>query len=516
MIRPFLAALSLIFLLWPRALAAGTPPPALLVVISVDQMRAEYLDRYRDRWTGGFARLLKEGAIFTHARHAHVPVETGPGHAAILTGRDPSGHGIVANDWYDPTGRKQVYCVEDPLFRRSPRNLRAYTVGDWLKASDPDSKVAAVAGKDRAAILMGGQRADTAVWYDWRTGRFTTSGWYGPLPSWAEGFNREGLADRRWLEEHPADRGRGLTRAPTSYYAELGTTPFYDELIAAAAERLLDAEKLGKDAHPDLLAVGFSATDYIGHRWGPDSPQMREQLLSLDRVLGGFLAALDRKVGAGRWALALTADHGVQDLPESAEGKARGMKRILQADLLRRVEADLRARFPEDAHAEGAARAEPWVLGSFPPHFYLNRSLAALRGVPAEKLLAAAEDALRRVEAVADVFRPDDLVDGRRLDRPYADAFRRGVHPGRSGDLLVLYKPDWTYTWEGYETEAVHLNPYDEDARVPLILAGPRTRPGRYATAASVTDLAPTLGRWLGVDFPPQAGARVLDEALGP
>ncbi|MEK7743310.1 MAG: alkaline phosphatase family protein, partial [Elusimicrobiota bacterium] len=278
---------------------AGNPPPArLLVVLSVDQMRADYLDRFPPSGPGGFSRLLREGAYFSQARNTDVPTETSPGHATLLTGRPPSAHCVVAYDWWDPGIRRMVYSVEDPVFGRSPRNLLSPTLGDALKSGDPASLVVSISGKDRSGILLGGHRPDAAIWYEPKIEGFATSPYYGPLPSWAARFT--------------ARRPLGFT-----------LTPAFDRLILDAALEAVRSLSLGADEHADLLAVGISGVDVVGHRHGPGHPSMDAQLEGLDEGLGRFLSELDRLVGRGRYALVLASADGVLPVPESAQGRGR-------------------------------------------------------------------------------------------------------------------------------------------------------------------------------------------------
>lgn len=486
---------------WPRVCLAALPllcasagfstaeqaPPRLLVVVSVDQMRADLLERLKGDFRRGFKRLLAEGAVFPHARHAHVPTETAPGHAAILTGCSPAEHGIVGNDWWDRASRRALYAVEDPLYERSPRQLLCYTVGDALKAEHPEARVVSLSGKDRAAILLGGHRPDLALWFDRKSGVFETSRYYGPPPPWLDRFNRR--------------EGAGGSGARAGF---LGI----DRSLLRLAMEASQALRLGEDARADILALSFSAMDWVGHAKGPHGPELRGVALNLDAVLGDLLDALDRKLGPGNYALILTADHGLQAAGGGPEGEL-GARRLVHKDFLRRAQAAVAARLPAGA---GDGRDAAWIESLSPPHLYLNRELAARRGVSGGTLVEEAASALRNLPEVEAVFTGEELEGYRTLRSTFAAVFRRSYFPGRSGDLLILFREGVMYSWK--ESGFDHGSPYDGDALVPLILWGAGIRPGVHREAARVADIAPTAARLLGLTFPPRPGGRVLDEAL--
>lgn len=461
-----------------RAAPKSVRAPALTVVISVDQMRADYMTRFAKDFTGGFARLSRDGAVFTHARHIHVPTETSPGHAALMTGCYPGQHGIVGNEWWDKKENRGIYAVEDPDYNRSPVNLRCPTLGDALKASSPASRVVSISGKDRAAILMGGRKPDLALWYDRGAGQFVTSGWYGRMPDWVWNWD-------------------DTLRIPVAERDAIYYTPRYDAMALDLATKAIEEAQLGQKGVPDLLAISLSATDIVGHKFGPDSAQMRDNLLALDKSLGRFFDALDRRFGPGGYSLALAADHGVTPLPEvSADPSA---VRVVQDDLAKALDADLAAKF-------GASPSGKWVYDMHSPYVYLELSSKA----GAEPVLVEAQRWLLKQPSVAYVYTPADLTGD--SEGPFADRFRRSYFPGRSGDLMVLFKRG-VVLGDG-PSGTVHGLPYDDDARIPLVFMGAGFTPGRYDESVRATDLAPTLARLLGISLPPRAPSRVLVEAL--
>jgi predicted AlkP superfamily pyrophosphatase or phosphodiesterase len=472
--------LALAFILAPAARAAA---PVLTVVISVDQMRADYMTRYAKEYTGGFARLAREGAVYTRARHGHVPTETAVGHAALMTGCFPSQHGVVGNEWWDKKEGRAIYAVEDAERWRGPVNLECPTLGDALKAASPSSRVVSVSGKDRAAILMGGRKADLALWYDRSSGQFVTSGVYGRMPDWV------------WTWDD-------TLRIPVPDRDKITSTPRLDAITLELASKAIDETRLGARGVPDLLAVSLSVTDILGHAVGPDAPEMHAQLLALDKLLGAFFDGLDRRFGKNGYALALSSDHGVTPLPEVSS--APGAERFQRKGLEESLENALRAKF---GAPKGGAK---WVLDLHSPYVYLDLASAETVKGGSAALLALAVDFLSRQAEVAFVYTPADIAAG--ADGPYAEAFRLSYRPGRSGDLMVLFKRGVILA-DG-PTGTVHGLPYDDDARVPLIFMGAGIAPGRHDEGILATDLAPTLARLLGVDLAPRAPSRVLTEAL--
>jgi predicted AlkP superfamily pyrophosphatase or phosphodiesterase len=178
--------------------------PKLIVLISIDQGRADYFDRFDKQFTGGLKRFHSEGIVFTNADLNYASSETGPGHATLSTGSYPGTSGILANEWYDLKIKKQIYCVADSTALpvegagggSSPKKLVVTAIGDWLKEESPTSKVVSVSSKDRAAILMGGQKPNYAFWYDRKTGHLVTSSYYvKSLPEWAKKFNAANWID---------------------------------------------------------------------------------------------------------------------------------------------------------------------------------------------------------------------------------------------------------------------------------------------------------------------------------
>lgn len=453
------------------------------VIVVVDQMKPEYLDR-SDLAGGGFRRLRREGAVFTQARHLHVPTETGPGHAVISTGRTPSVHGIVANDWYDRVAGKDAYCVADSVYGIGPENLRGPTLADALKAAEPNARVFSISGKDRSAVLLGGRKADIALWFDRSKGEFTTSSYYR-RPSWLAAFNA-------------ALKKKGLLLPKDGKVPkDLIASPAYDAALELLADELVARERLGRGLGTDLLAVSFSGTDLVGHRHGTEVPEMDAQLKSLDAITGRLLARLEDASG-GSLALALSSDHGAIPAPEDASGQTAGVRRLNWMVFGAALERALQARWPlKDAR---------WIVSNQVPWLYLNRRAAEEKGLEWNAFLGQAAKILATVDGL------DSVVVPGAKGTPFDDQIRRSYDPARSGDLIAFMAKGVLLHEQAPGTS--HGTAWDYDARVPLVFWGRGVRAGVTDSPAATMDLAPTLGRLLGLDYPPGEGSAVRIEAL--
>ena len=517
----------------PSGARATVPPrqpgaPSLVVVLVVDQMRADYLDRFGPQLTGGLARLARGGAVLTRAVHDHAITETAPGHATVLAGRFPRSTGIIGNILGVDDPESPLVAPDsgfgDPA---SPRRFRGTTLADWLVERDGRTQVLAVSRKDRGAILpigrarVGDRASGQAYWYV-TTGRFSTSRWYaGALPAWVEAFNARALpqrmAGRVWSPllgdaaypeptTVPTSDGQRSAPFPHALPADSAAaadvvrgTPFMDELTLAFALEGVRAMRLGASARPDLLVVSLSSTDAVGHGYGPDSREVHDQLLRLDRALGVFLDTLFAQRDSTRVLVALTADHGVTRYPELAGGNAR------------RVDPDA-ALAPLRRSLQGRGVSPGAVLLDNGALYVDRRALAAAR-IREDALLTEAESTLVRVPGVRRVDRLERLA---RADTVRDVVARRWLHSVPPDyPISVVVTLDSGSVWSA-RVAGEHGSPYDEDARVPLILWGAPFRPGRHDQPARVVDLAPTLAHVLGVRPRERLDGRVLDAVLKP
>lgn len=506
----------------PLACAPRAPEPeprgdgiSLVLLVAVDQARADYLDRFRPLFTSGLARLLDGGAVFTDAHHEHSMTATAPGHAALSTGAEPARSGIVGNEWRDRETGLSVYAAGSSA-SRSPVYLEVTALGDWMKERDPRSKVFTASGKDRSAVMLGGQRPDGAYWYDRSSGAWTTSSYYaGAERAWLDELN-----DRRWLDTafgtlwvplagYPAVDEYGIRRINAgpyqvsgahalggldlepgpSFYGDIYDSPFLDGYLAQLARTILVEEELGMDGSPDLLAISFSALDTVGHDYGPDSPEVLDVLLRLDTLLGDLFDLVDERVGAEHVLAGLSSDHGVQRLPELDMDEALAARRMLDDDI-----ACVQAAGRElQAHVGGSG----WSLSSWGGLYLDDDALTAL-GADPERIEALAVELLESCAAIRKVWTAAELTSDWN-DDPDWERFRRNYFPVRSPDLSLQYEP---FHLMESGTGTTHGSPYDYDSHVPFILYGPGVGPVRIDERVATVDMAPTLARLLGIEPP--------------
>lgn len=496
----------------PAAAKPRGQGPSLALLVVIDQARQDYLERYASLYEAGLARLLREGAVFTQAHHEHAGTTTAPGHATIATGTIPARSGIIANEWYDIERGRAIYSAGygDP----SPDNLLTSTIGDWMKQADPASRVFSASIKDRSAVMMGGHRADGVYWYaDW-TPDWETSSAYPPLPEWLREFNDRRLVDRffgvAWepLEGAPAPGDLGIESVDTGaydfryphaigdwslsptegFYNDIQDTPFADWYLGELGKQIVIEEGLGLDGSVDLLALSFSTLDYVGHDFGPDSPEVVDTLRRLDRVLGELFEFLDQRLGRDGWVVTLSADHGVVALPEIQRTRGVDVRRLGAEDAVcvQRAGLELVAR-----HGEG-----PW----FEYDFYIVPETLQRHGVTREQIQREAAELLERCDAIEKVWTADELA--AEPVGPVGEVerrFRASYYPGRSPDLLVqLREGDLLQSGLG----TTHGTVYDYDSHVPMIFAGPGVAAAIHRERVATIDLAPTLAALLGVPVP--------------
>lgn len=540
----------------PASRGEPAPPdsrPSLVVVITVDQFRADYLARFREHWApGGVRLLLEQGAQFTDCRYRHAVTKTAAGHAVVLTGVHADVHGIINNAWVDRASLQRVNCVDDDSVKilgraddrggvrlpgatvpigASPRRLLATTVGDELKLTRGGrSKVIGLSSKDRSAILLAGKLADAAYWMD--KGRMVSSTHYmKELPAWVRAFNEAGRVDsyfgRTWDRLLPAaaydalqgpddapgeagDYGLGQTfpktinggadRITAAYYDAFELTPFKSEVLTQFARVVVDEEKMGQRGVTDVLCLSFSVNDSIGHAFGPESHEVMDIALRTDRMLAEFFGFLDQRVGLKHCLIVFTADHGVAPVPEQVRARSSGMSagRIDNVRLLKTCEAAL-----ERAYGP-LAEGRHWLVID-------ESSLLFLRGVLEEKKVAAADaervvrDALLTIDFVEAAWTRTEMLEGR-IHGDYGVETLRSFHRERSGDLYYQMKPYWV----DRKTGTNHGTPYSYDTHVPLLWFGAGIVPGIRSVPVGVDDIAPTLAHLLGLLPPPMARGRIL------
>ncbi|MEX2179023.1 MAG: alkaline phosphatase family protein [Gemmatimonadaceae bacterium] len=475
------------------------------MLLAVDQMRFDYLDRFGFHLSGGLARLQRGGIVFTNAWQDQAITKTEPGHAAMLSGRFPRSTGVVAHTQILEDSAYPLVAGSGPGV--SPSKFRGTTLFDWMHATDPRSRALSVSRKDDAAMLMLGRARQTVLWYR-GTGEFTTSRYYSDtLPTWVDAFNTSRIphqyAGREWTPLLPEREyaepddvrfeslGRNTT-FPHPFPLDSASTaaafiayPAMDSLLAAFALRGVTAMGLGAGEATDLLAMSFSTTDAVGHQFGPDSREMHDQILRLDRHIGGFLDSLFRLRDSSRVIVVLTSDHGVTSYPELVAERHGG--RPMRVDLgpaLDEFDVQLRRR----GAGFGGSLADGIVWIDREP---LRR--ARLNPDSVVRSLAA------RLRRVPNVLRVDQVNTLARRDTAKDDIARRWLHalpPDLPADLVITLKPGayWASTINAY-----HGMPHADDARVPLIFYGMDIRPGVRREMVRVVDIAPTLAAILGI-----------------
>lgn len=525
------AAVSLL-----AAAPAGSPPPgttdapALAVVLVVDQMRADYLTRYGRHWQYGLARVVREGARFDRAAYPYLNTTTCVGHATIGTGQFPLHHGIVRNSWYDRAAGRVVDCTDDPdapavggrpgAAGETPRRLMAPTLAERMKQAGGRSVVISL--KACAAIGLAGHEADAVVWFG-RSGSFVMSSAYGSaLPRFAvdtlasRPIERDRgeiwskvLADRAYAGEdgaagerppagwaarfpHPLDAD-----SPALFVQRWMRSPYADAYLGLLARAAIDALELGTDDRPDFLGVSFSALDLIGHAFGPDSHEVQDALAHLDRIIGTLIEYLDEAVGARRYVLALTSDHGVAPIPEQRLAKGLDAGRLSAAGIRDAVESALSTHFGAGPHVAAVVGTEVYL------HPGASARLDAIG--PA---FEAVKSELTRLDGVARVFHRGELTVPHGGDRERRAA-ALSYSPRHSGDLVVIPRKHWIMT----DSATTHGTSYDYDQRAPLIFFGAGIRPGRYSERVTPADIAPTLAAVAGLAFTGTDG-RPLARAL--
>jgi predicted AlkP superfamily pyrophosphatase or phosphodiesterase len=499
--------------------------PKLVVIIVVDQFRGDYLERYRDQLgANGFRLLMDRGANFTDCYYDYAITMTAPGHATLGTGAYSDAHGIANNEWWDPIRKKVVTSVQDSNVRivggeggaddgASPHNLLADTIGDELKlATGGKARVYGVSLKDRAAILPTGYAANGAFWLSKKGGQFVTSTFYmNKLPEWAQKFNSSNLAEKYWNLEwkdasgkvmrstaHKDDKGK-----EQSFYDAVGPTPFANDYQFEFVRELIASEKLGSGPSTDLLVVSLSSFDILGHKVGPDSPELAAMTLELDRQLGEFFSYLGRQIGLANIWIALSADHGTSPLPEQTTAMhfpgARFDEKTLPGTLSNAIGAKLGK--PGDY-----VRHVGWPVVYLSPDAF---AAANVKEADAEKMVG---DALVRSAVARDFYTKAQLATG---DVPHTSIARRYEHSYTpyGGWYVMAVPPPFIVPYADSGIE--HYSPYNYNTHVPLLLYGLPFQAGTYRTHAEPIDLAVTLSSLLGINKPTHATGRVLTEALG-
>lgn len=517
-----------------------TPPrPKLVVGIVIDQMRWDFLYRFYDRYSaGGFKRLLGEGFSCENTFIPFTPTYTAPGHACVYTGSVPSLNGIVGNNWYDKYAKQVVYCTDDSSVRgvgttsvageMSPRNMFATTITDELRlGSNFRSKTIGIALKDRGAILPAGHAANAAYWFDDATGGWISSTYYmQALPDWMVKLNAQKLPEaymaKSWKTLYPADTYKQSTAdakpyegsfpgGSTSFEHRTDTlkgsrngafrvTPYGNSYTVDAARAAIEGEALGTRGVTDFLAVSFSSPDYIGHTFGPNSVEIEDTYLRLDKDLADFLVYLDGKVGKGQYLLFLTADHAVAHVPGFAEENKIPAGISSTTTIQKVLNEALQKEFGNGNYIQTIINHQVFLNNEFIQSKKLNRD--AIKRSVIQTLLTQPG-----VEKAVDL----ENLPAANLPQQVHMMLVNGYNQKLSGDIQFVYRPQW---FEGFGRGTTHgsWNPYD--SHIPLLWYGWGIKQGKSYREVYMTDIAPTIASMLQIQMPNGSIGKVITEAL--
>lgn len=520
-------------------------PPKLVVVISVDQMRYDFFERFEDQFEGGLKRLWDEGAVYSNTHHAHAPTVTAAGHAALSSGCYPRKNGINNNSLYDRVARANLYCVEDTsahiigvendgsLPGRSPKRLQVTTIGDWLKAASPASKVFSVARKDRSAVLLGGQKANRAFWFDNLSSKMISSDYYSDkYPAWADTIvGKEVMSEfleLGWDKKLPEEAYSKLR--PDDFDAEAGPfaadyphnrqrmrpgypdatkdlilmlySPMGDGFILDFAHTLLVEEDLGKGPRTDMLLIGCSAADAIGHHFGPESHEVLDYYLYLDAYLEDFFAFLDDGIGRDAYWVVLSSDHGVAPLPEALQGQNPYGERILSTDFVTMADSI-------ESLVQVQMGLKESLFEKLSGGVYLDYTESDSLGLERTEVRNVVANQMRALDFIEDAYTSDELESD--VDRPFIQYYRNAYIPILSPDVL-LRKSEFALIHGPAGTS--HGSPYTYDTHVPVVFWGDPFESAKYDRPTETVDLAPTLAKLLGCKPDSEVDGKVLTELL--
>jgi len=533
--------------------------PKLVLQITVDQLRGDLPTRYYNRLgDGGFRYLLENGVVYRNAHHAHANTETIVGHTTLATGAHPSGHGMVGNIWFDRETGFTTYNVEDPNYRlltagadvdkgaeidptqraarsegRSPAAILVSTFSDELSSkTGGNAKVIGVSVKDRAAISLAGH-AGTAYWFSKAGGEFVTSTYYlEQYPDWVRAFNALQPAqqfantswnllhdqggylfgetdDREWETDvagfgrvFPHNYGDGTSRYFTTW---LTLSPAGDKLVLEFTKQALVEEQLGADAVTDYLSVSFSSTDYVGHVFGPSSLEGEDNILQLDRTLAELLAFVDENVGLANTLIVLSADHGAPDTPGylNSLGIPAGY-----------VDPDSWEKDAAIARIKDGFDLSGSLIETYDhPYLYFSADVKNNTNIDHEALEAAVVEELSKFPGVSLAVSSSALRKGNLPDTDLMRAVVNNFHPKRSGDVYIVFEPNWFINdFDSLTVASTHGSPWTYDTHVPIVFAGAGLKPMIVDRRVHTIDIAPTLSTILGIKMPSGSVGQPLTE----
>ncbi|MGV2987064.1 alkaline phosphatase family protein [Vibrio sp. E150_011] len=539
----------------------ATPTPKLVVQITVDGLRADLLERFKDNFgDGGFRYLMDEGVYYTNANYQHANTETIVGHVSLATGAPPSVHGMVGNVWFDRSLSRLVYNVEDPNYAmlakgvgvnkateidptqktakgdgRSPEPILSTTFGDELIISNNgESQVYSVSVKDRGAISLAGH-AGKAFWFSKAQSEFVTSNYYyDETPQWVTKWNRQSLAaqysGKKWQlsldkdaysiiegnPDHKVDLA-GFQRtfphpygpASFKYYSTMLTvSPAGDEITADFAKTLLNEKQLGQGKATDFLAVSFSSNDYVIHLYGPSSLEAEDNLIRLDRTLADMFKTIDTSIGLDNTLIVLSADHGVPEASPTVNQLGLRQPFYFQKDAL--WQSGLEARLTEEF---GLTKDVIKLYAQ--PYVYLDHELIADKKLDLARVQKAVAEEISKIKGVSSAVTSDDIANNRVADTRVNQLIRNNYHPERSGDVYLVFAPrTYINDMDGLTIASTHGSPWRFDTHVPVIFAGNQLQAQTVNRSITPYDVAPTLSSYLGINAPSGATGEALIEVV--
>lgn len=524
---------------------AQSAKPKLVVGVVVDQMRYEYLHRFAEHYGNtGFNRLIENGFSLKNGHYNFIPTKTAPGHSSIYSGTTPAIHGIIGNNWYDRTTKEEIYCVTDKTEKTigskttrgqiSPRRLLTSTVTDELRLSNQmQSKVISISVKDRGAVLPGGHSANAAYWYDAETGDFISSSYYlDKLPAWAISYNKKKEAQRylkaTWTTKFPiteytmsrednfADEGRLLDEKTPTFphnlskltvnekkkYEVVKYTPFINTMTTNFAIEALKNEKLGTGKYPDFLAISYSATDYIGHKFGPNSIELEDTYLRLDDEISRLLTTLDKTVGRDNYTLFLTADHAVLDIPSYLKEK-----KIASGDFNSRTLVTNLNSYLSNVYGEGE-----YVEHCMNLQLYFNWTEVNSKKINTQEFFQECYQFIMTQPGIMQAYSANSMLNGAFDEAGIKGTLIRGFNHRRSGEIMLVLEPNWfDHLWD---SAADHGSGYSYDTHVPVIFYGWGIKQGSTVNYHPITDIAPTISTLLNIKFPNGTTGQPIAEIL--
>ena len=501
--------------------------PKLVVAIVVDQMRYDFLENLSNRFSkNGFNRLIRDGYNCKNNFFNYVPTVTGPGHSSISTGSTPMTHGIVGNNWYDREKNKSVYCTDDPKYdniggddysgNKSPNNLLVETFADINKLNNDQAKTISIAIKDRGSILMGGKDADAAYWYYGKErAQWITSTYYmNELPHWVEAFNSEDnlekyleewvtLEDISTYDNHEIDNNRfeklfkGKDNSAFPYdtkslmkhndcFDMIKETPYGNQMTTDFAIEAIINEGLGKRDVTDVITIGYSSTDYVGHNFGVASVETQDVYMRLDKEIEKLLNFLDREVGENKYTLFLTGDHGVLEIPAFLSSNGVDALAVSENDLINQVLKQLDDYF--------GVEVKNLINDVDNNQIYLNDDSINKLGLNKKSIINELIRILESFDFISNAYSANFILKSKNLDG-YERLIQNGFHPERSGDLAIILKQNVIF-YDGKGT--THGSGYNYDTHVPLIFYGNGIKHGETMRITEIPDIAPTISKLLG------------------